>query len=57
MTIKDLKLQINTTLRTTEKAFKLGKVRILAILFLLLLAPAGSRPVYLSSLCRHHPTK
>lgn len=44
MTLEDLKLQLDTTLRTTEKSFKLGEQRILAILFLLLLAPAGSRP-------------
>lgn len=44
MTLEDLKLQIQTTLRTTEKGFKLGEQRILAALFLLLLAPQGSRP-------------
>lgn len=44
MTIDDLKLQLDTILRTTEKSFKLGELRILAILYLLLLAPAGSRP-------------
>ncbi|KAI1421246.1 C2H2 finger domain protein [Xylaria sp. FL1777] len=44
MTIADLKLQIETTLNTTEKSFKLGEQRILAVLFLLLLAPAGARP-------------
>lgn len=44
MAIEDLKLQIETTLRTTEKAFKLGEPRIFAVLFLLLLAPQGSRP-------------
>ncbi|KAK1707756.1 C2H2 finger domain protein [Colletotrichum acutatum] len=44
MTIDDLKLQIETTLSTTKKSFKLGELRILAVLFLLLLAPAGSRP-------------
>lgn len=44
MTLEDLKLQIKTTLRTTEKGFKLGEMRILAVLFLLLLAPQGSRP-------------
>jgi hypothetical protein len=44
MTLDDLKLQIATTLRTREKAFKLGEARILVVLFLLLLAPQGSRP-------------
>lgn len=44
MTLEDLKLQIETTLRTTRKSYKLGEQRILAILFLLLLAPGGSRP-------------
>ncbi|KAG6358154.1 hypothetical protein INS49_014038 [Diaporthe citri] len=44
MTIDDLKLYINTTLCTTEKSFKMGELRILAVLFLLLLAPQGSRP-------------
>ncbi|KAL2272538.1 hypothetical protein FJTKL_06333 [Diaporthe vaccinii] len=44
MTLDDLKLHIETTLRTTNKDFKLGELRILAVLFLLLLAPQGSRP-------------
>ncbi|EFY90641.1 hypothetical protein J3458_013381 [Metarhizium acridum] len=44
MTINDLKEQIETTLSTTKKSFDLGEHRILAVLFLLLLAPAGSRP-------------
>ncbi|KAI0837724.1 C2H2 finger domain protein [Hypoxylon sp. FL0890] len=44
MTTDDLKLQIETTLGTTKKSFKLGELRILAVLFLLLLAPAGARP-------------
>lgn len=44
MTIEDLKLQIETTLLTTERSFKLGEARVLAVLFLLLLAPHGSRP-------------
>ena len=44
MTLEDLKLQIETTLQTTHKDFKLGEMRILAVLFLLLLAPQGSRP-------------
>ena len=44
MTLNDLKRQIDTTLRTTEKGFKLGELRVLAVLFLLLLAPQGSRP-------------
>ncbi|CAJ2505605.1 Uu.00g129990.m01.CDS01 [Anthostomella pinea] len=44
MTIDDLKAQIKTTLSTTEKSFDLGELRILTVLFLLFLAPAGSRP-------------
>jgi len=44
MTIDSLKDQVETTLSTTEKSFELGEIRILAALFLLLLAPAGSRP-------------
>ena len=44
MTIDDLKDQIETTLSTTEKSFQLGELRILAVLFLLLVAPAGARP-------------
>lgn len=44
MTIEDLKKQIETTISTTKKSFKLGELRILAVLFLLLLAPAGARP-------------
>lgn len=44
MTISDLVTQIDATLRTTRKNFKLGEQRVLAILFLLLLAPAGARP-------------
>jgi hypothetical protein len=44
MTIDGLREQIETTIGTTEKNFKLGELRILAALFLLLLAPAGARP-------------
>lgn len=44
MTLDDLKLQIYITLRTTEKGFKIGEQRILAVLFLLFLAPQGARP-------------
>ncbi|KID94307.1 C2H2 finger domain protein, partial [Metarhizium majus ARSEF 297] len=44
ITIKDLKKQIKTIISTTKKSFKLGELRILAVLFLLLLAPAGARP-------------
>ncbi|KAJ9130381.1 DUF3435 domain protein, partial [Pleurostoma richardsiae] len=44
MTIDSLRDQVETTLSTTEKSFELGQIRILAALFLLLLAPAGSRP-------------
>ncbi|CAJ2505567.1 Uu.00g129610.m01.CDS01 [Anthostomella pinea] len=44
MTIDDLKAQIETTLSTTRKSFDLGELRILTVLYLLFLAPAGSRP-------------
>ena len=44
MTIDNPKEQIKTTLSTTRKSFKLGELLILAVLFLLLLAPAGARP-------------
>ncbi|RWA03585.1 hypothetical protein EKO27_g11521 [Xylaria grammica] len=44
MTIDDLKEQIETTLSTTKKSFKLGELRIYAVLFLLLLAAPGARP-------------
>jgi len=44
MTIDDLKQQIQTTISTTRKSSKFGEQRILAVLFLLLLAPAGARP-------------
>ena len=45
MTIDGLEDQVETTLSTTEKSFELGEIRILAALFLLMLAPAGSRPM------------
>lgn len=44
MTIDNLKRQIETTLSTPDKSFRLGELRILAVLFLLLMVPAGSRP-------------
>jgi len=44
MTIDNLEQQIETTLSMTKKSFKIGELRILAVLFLLLLAPAGARP-------------
>lgn len=44
MTLDDLKLHIETTLKTTAKEFRLGEVRVLLVLFLLLMAPQGSRP-------------
>jgi hypothetical protein len=44
MTINDLKEQVEETVSTTKKLFDLGELRILATLFLLLLAPAGARP-------------
>lgn len=33
MSLEDLKLQIDTTLSTTEKDFRLGEQRVLAVLF------------------------
>ncbi|KAK8859446.1 C2H2 finger domain-containing protein [Apiospora arundinis] len=44
MTVDQLEGQIETTLSTTKKSFRLGEMRIYAVLFLLLLAPAGARP-------------
>ncbi|KAK7937416.1 uncharacterized protein PG986_014284 [Apiospora aurea] len=44
MTVDQLEGQIETTLSTTKKSFKLGELRIYAVLFLLLLAPAGAWP-------------
>ena len=44
ITIKDLEAHIKETISTVGKSFKLGELRILAVLFLLLIAPAGSRP-------------
>ncbi|KAI3326690.1 C2H2 finger domain protein [Xylariaceae sp. AK1471] len=44
MTVETLKEKIETTLSTTKKRFNLGELRILIVLFLLLLAPGGSRP-------------
>ncbi|RYP15609.1 hypothetical protein DL765_005588 [Monosporascus sp. GIB2] len=43
MTIDNLKEQVDIMLRTTQKSFGLGELRILCILFLLLLAPTGAR--------------
>ncbi|KAJ4394460.1 hypothetical protein N0V93_003678 [Gnomoniopsis smithogilvyi] len=43
MTLADLTMQLDAIVRTTEKSFKMGECRILAVLCLLLLAPAGSR--------------
>lgn len=50
MTLQGLTIQIDTTFRTTEKSFKVGEVRILTVLCLLLLAPAGSRITFIMSL-------
>lgn len=44
MTLDQLKEQCQATLRIADKDFKLGESRILANLFLLLMAPQGSRP-------------
>lgn len=54
MTINDLKLMIETTLTTTEMAFRLGEIRILTVLFLLLPAPQGSRPAAILQLQFKH---
>ncbi|CCF42280.1 C2H2 finger domain-containing protein [Colletotrichum higginsianum] len=43
MTIDQLKQHIEETLSTTRKMFEVGEVRILAVLFVLLVAPAGAR--------------
>ncbi|MEI9913834.1 MAG: DUF3435 domain-containing protein [Candidatus Saccharibacteria bacterium] len=48
--IKNLKEHIEKTLSITEKSFKLGKLWILCILFLLLLAPTSARPASVLSL-------
>ncbi|KAM3548285.1 hypothetical protein ARSEF4850_009502 [Beauveria asiatica] len=45
MSIDDLKDQNQTTIATTEKSFILGEMRVLAVLYTLLLSPAGSRPM------------
>lgn len=42
--IDTLKNMIKTTLSTNKRSFKRGEIRVLAALFLLLLAPAGARP-------------
>lgn len=47
MTVDTLKDQIETTLNTTRKSFRLGELRIYVVLFLLLLSPGGSRPEYI----------
>lgn len=44
LTVDQLKEHIQTLLSTTSMSFKLGEQRVLAVLFLLLLAPAGARP-------------
>ncbi|KAM0369167.1 hypothetical protein ACHAPY_011187 [Fusarium culmorum] len=44
MTIEDLERQAETTISTTKQRFHLGEHRIYALLFLLLIAPSGSRP-------------
>ncbi|KKY29331.1 putative c2h2 finger domain protein [Diaporthe ampelina] len=54
MTMDGLKRQIETTLCTPEKSFILGELRILAVLFLLLVAPAGSRPASILKLRFRH---
>lgn len=43
MTLDQLKEQIETTLQIPEKKFKLGEIRLQNVLFMLLLAPTGSR--------------
>lgn len=54
MSVEDLKRQILTTLSTTDKSFRLGELRIMACLFLLLLAPAGARPASVLKLQYRH---
>jgi hypothetical protein len=44
MTIENLEKQAKTTISTTKKKFRIGEHRIYALLFLLLIAPSGSRP-------------
>ncbi|KAH7215415.1 hypothetical protein DER44DRAFT_687978 [Fusarium oxysporum] len=44
MTIEDLERQAETTISTTKQRFHIGEHRIYALLFLLLIAPSGSRP-------------
>lgn len=44
MSMDDLEFQADTTIGTTRKKFQIGEHRILALLFLLLIAPSGSRP-------------
>ncbi|KND86183.1 hypothetical protein TOPH_09202 [Tolypocladium ophioglossoides CBS 100239] len=44
MSMRDLELQAETTMVTTRKKFRIGEHRIVALLFLLLIAPSGSRP-------------
>ncbi|VTT72992.1 unnamed protein product [Fusarium fujikuroi] len=44
MTIENLEKQAKTTISTTKKRFRIGEHRIYALLFLLLIAPSGSRP-------------
>ena len=50
MTVEDLDKQAGTAISTTEKMFRIGEHRIYALLFLLLIAPSGSRPRALLSL-------
>ncbi|KAH6949606.1 hypothetical protein DER45DRAFT_495140, partial [Fusarium avenaceum] len=42
--IEDLKRQAETAISTTKQRLHLGEQRIYALLFLLLIAPSGSRP-------------
>lgn len=44
MTIENLEKQAKTTIKTPSKRFRIGEHRIYAVLFLLLIAPSGSRP-------------
>lgn len=43
MMAEDLKIQVDTTIRTSEKCFQVGELRISAVFFLLMLAPSGVR--------------
>ncbi|KAH6955707.1 hypothetical protein BKA56DRAFT_638131 [Ilyonectria sp. MPI-CAGE-AT-0026] len=47
MTIENLEKQAKKTIKTTKMRFRIGEHRIYTVLFLLLIAPSGSRPTAL----------